>query len=165
MTVISAQATPIARATATLRKLAPGFLLSATVEIAAGFAAPVCAGTMPLHGIVSALTMRSALNTLARQTVFEPGITFCVKTLLRWAVALLGLRIALGEIAALGLGTAVIVVLSMALTIASGFLLARLFGQSEHYGALAGAGTHRPRSQLRACCHTIKARKRTPYSS
>jgi uncharacterized membrane protein YadS len=29
----------------------------------------------------------------------------------------------------------------MAITIVSGFLLARAFGQSDHYGALAGAGT------------------------
>jgi uncharacterized integral membrane protein (TIGR00698 family) len=64
-----------------------------------------------------------------------------VKTLLRWAVALLGLRIALGEIVALGLGTALLVVVAMAVTIVSGFLFARAFGQSDRYGALAGAGT------------------------
>jgi uncharacterized integral membrane protein (TIGR00698 family) len=68
-------------------------------------------------------------------------MTFCVKKLLRWAVALLGLRIALGEIVALGLPTAFLIVLSMALTVASGFAFARFFGQDEGYGALAGAGT------------------------
>jgi uncharacterized integral membrane protein (TIGR00698 family) len=91
--------------------------------------------------MVIALVIGIALNPLANKPAFQPGITFCVKTLLRWAVALLGLRIALGEIVALGLSTALLVVLAMAATIVSGFLFARAFGQSDHYGALAGAGT------------------------
>ncbi len=91
--------------------------------------------------MVIALIVGIALNPIAKRPAFQPGIVFCVKTLLRWAVALLGLRIALGEIAALGLGTAMVVVLSMAFTIVAGFLLARAMGQSDYYGALAGAGT------------------------
>jgi uncharacterized integral membrane protein (TIGR00698 family) len=73
--------------------------------------------------------------------VFQPGLVSCVKTLLRWAVALLGLRIALGDIAALGLGTGIVVVLSMVVTIAAGFLAARALGLPSPYGALAGVGT------------------------
>ena len=64
-----------------------------------------------------------------------------LKVILRWAVALLGLRVALGEIAALGWSTAALVVAGMAITVIAGFLLARIFGQSAAYGALAGAGT------------------------
>lgn len=44
----------------------------------------------------------------------QPGMQFCVKTLLRWAVALLGLRVGLGDIAALGMQTAVLIVIAMA---------------------------------------------------
>jgi uncharacterized integral membrane protein (TIGR00698 family) len=73
--------------------------------------------------------------------VFQPGIAFAVKKLLRWAVALLGLRIALGEIIALGLPVAMLVVLAMAATLASGLIIARALGQQPEYGALAGAGT------------------------
>jgi len=78
---------------------------------------------------------------VAMRPAFQPGLSFCVKKLLRWAVALLGLRIALGDIVALGLPTALLVVASMALTVVSGFMLARVFGQDTSYGALAGAGT------------------------
>ena len=81
------------------------------------------------------------LNPMARRPWFQPGIVFCLKVILRWAVALLGLRIALGEIAALGWSTAALVVAAMAITVIAGFLLARVFGQSAAYGALAGAGT------------------------
>ena len=123
------------------RHLAPGVALSAAVAVAAVLSAPLVALVFPIPAMVIALIIGIALNSLAQRPAFQPGIVFCVKTLLRWAVALLGLRIALGEIAALGLGTALVVVLAMAVTIASGFLLARTFGQSDHYGALAGAGT------------------------
>ncbi len=124
-----------------LRHLAPGIALSAAVAVAAVLSAPLVAMVFPIPAMVIALIIGIALNALAAKPAFQPGITFCVKTLLRWAVALLGLRIALSEIAALGLGTALLVVLSMAVTILAGFLLARAFGQSDYYGALAGAGT------------------------
>jgi uncharacterized integral membrane protein (TIGR00698 family) len=124
-----------------LQRLAPGIALSAAVAVAAVVSTPWVAHALPIPAMVIALIIGIALNPLAKRPTFEPGILFCVKTLLRWAVALLGLRIALAEIAALGLGTVVVVVLSMAITIVSGFLLARAFGQSDHYGALAGAGT------------------------
>jgi uncharacterized integral membrane protein (TIGR00698 family) len=127
--------------TASLRDLLPGLLLAAATAIAAVMAAPLLAALAPIPAMVIALVIGIALNPLARRPLFAPGIAFCLKTILRWAVALLGLRIALGEIAALGWTTALLVVAAMALTTASGFLLARLFGQHPAYGALAGAGT------------------------
>jgi uncharacterized integral membrane protein (TIGR00698 family) len=121
--------------------MSPGLLLSTLVAIAAVAAAPLVAGLAPIPAMVIALLIGIALNPLARRPLFQPGIVFCLKTLLRWAVALLGLRIALGEIAALGLSTAILVIASMAVTLAAGFLLARAFALEQAYGALAGAGT------------------------
>ncbi len=137
---------PLGRATIVLRRLAPGLALAAAVAVVAVATAPFVAQLVPIPAMVIALIIGITLNPIAKRSTFQPGIVFCVKTLLRWAVALLGLRISLGEIAALGLGTAIVVVLSMAITIISGFLLARAFGQSDHYGALAGAGTAGTRS-------------------
>jgi len=124
-----------------LRSLAPGIALAAAVAAAAVMVAPLVARIFPLPAMVIALLIGIALNAVAERPVFREGIEFCVKTLLRWAVALLGLRIALGDILALGVSTMVIVVLSMAATLASGIFLARLLGQNDCYGALAGAGT------------------------
>jgi uncharacterized integral membrane protein (TIGR00698 family) len=121
--------------------MSPGLLLSTLVAITAVTAAPLVAGLAPIPAMVIALLIGIALNPLARRSLFQPGIVFCLKTLLRWAVALLGLRIALGEIAALGLSTAILVIASMAVTLAAGFLLARAFALEQAYGALAGAGT------------------------
>ncbi len=124
-----------------LRQLAPGFFLSAAVAVAAVVSAPLIARVFPIPAMVVALLIGIALNPLAKKPNIVPGITFCVKTLLRWAVALLGLRIALGEIVALGFTTALIVIVSMTATLIAGLLLARAFGQNDYYGALAGAGT------------------------
>jgi uncharacterized integral membrane protein (TIGR00698 family) len=126
---------------ATLRRLAPGFLFSALVAVLAVVGAPWVARVITIPAMVLALLIGIALNTVAARPIFQPGLVFCVKQLLRWAVALLGLRIALGDIAALGLGTGVVVVVSMAVTIAAGFLAARALGLPSPYGALAGVGT------------------------
>src|ERR1043166_3938676 len=115
---------PLSRAAEELRRLGPGVALSAAVAVAAVLSAPLVARVFPIPAMVVALIIGIAFNALAQRPAFQPGIVFCVKTLLRWAVALLGLRIALGEIVALGIGTAVVVVVAMAVTIVSGFLFA-----------------------------------------
>jgi uncharacterized integral membrane protein (TIGR00698 family) len=126
---------------ANIRRVTPGLLLSSLVAIGAVASAPLIARVAPIPAMVIALLIGMALNPLARRPLFQPGIVFCLKTILRWAVALLGLRIALGEIAALGSATAVLVIVAMAATVAAGFLLARAFALEPAYGALAGAGT------------------------
>jgi uncharacterized integral membrane protein (TIGR00698 family) len=125
----------------TVRRLAPGILISALVAILAVVGAPWVARIITIPAMVLALLIGIALHAVAARPVFQPGLVFCVKTLLRWAVALLGLRIALGDIAALGLGTGIVVVVSMAVTILAGFLTARALGLPSPYGALAGVGT------------------------
>jgi uncharacterized integral membrane protein (TIGR00698 family) len=131
----------LVRAKTGVGEFAPGVVLSVAVALAAFALAPLVARAAPIPPIVIALFIGIALSGVAEQPRFKPGITFCVKKLLRWAIALLGLRIALGEIAALGVATALVVIGAMALTIASGLLLARSLRQSAFYGALAGAGT------------------------
>ena len=126
---------------ASIRNILPGFALSALVALAAVASAPFLAAVVPIPAMVIALFIGIALNPLARHPLFQPGIVFCLKILLRWAVALLGLRVALGEIVALGFATAALVVLAMVVTVVAGFLLARWFNQNAAYGALAGAGT------------------------
>ena len=127
--------------TAALRRLAPGFVLSGTVAVVAVAGGPLVARIVPIPAMVLALLIGISLNRVAARPVFLPGLVFCIKQLLRWAVALLGLRIALGDIVALGLATGILVVVSMVVTIAAGFAFARLVGLTAPYGALAGVGT------------------------
>ena len=74
-----------------IRNVLPGLALSALVAIAAVALAPLIARVVPIPAMVIALFIGIALNPMARRPLFQPGIVFCLKTLLRWAVALLGL--------------------------------------------------------------------------
>jgi uncharacterized integral membrane protein (TIGR00698 family) len=134
-------ASPRDGASAILRRLGPGIALAIAVAVAATLAAPLVATVFPMPAMVIALLLGIALNGLASQKVFEPGLAWCVKKLLRIAIGLLGIRIALGDIVDLGLAIALLVVAAMVLTVAAGFWLARFFQLDLGYGALAGAAT------------------------
>src|SRR5262249_50802540 len=121
--------------------LAPGIVLSAIVAAIGYVTAPYVARFVPIPNMVISLVVGVALNPLAARPAVQPGMQFCVKTLLRWAVALLGLRVGLGDIAALGAQTAMLIVVAMAITVVSGFVFARWSGQAPGFGALVGVGT------------------------
>ena len=125
----------------TITTLAPGLVLSAIVAVIGYVAAPYVDRFVPIPNIVIALIVGIALNPIAARPVTQPGMAFCVRTVLRWAVALLGLRVGLSDIAALGLGTGVLIVVAMVATVASGFVFARWHGQEPGFGALCGVGT------------------------
>jgi uncharacterized integral membrane protein (TIGR00698 family) len=120
---------------------APGVVLSAAVAVAAVLVAPTVARAIPIPAMVLALVIGIALNPIASQAAVRPGMGFCVRTVLRWAVALLGLRVALSDIAALGLTTGLMIVVSMIVTLLSGFTFARISGRQPGFGALVGAAT------------------------
>jgi len=132
-----------------MRQLLPGIALSAGVALVASLAErffteiirSVAGIAYKPPAIVLALLIGITLHSLAARAVFQPGLAWCVKRLLRIAVALLGLRIALGDIVALGLSTGLLVVVAMVLTITTGYVLARWLRLGDGYGALAGAAT------------------------
>src|SRR5271165_2960900 len=90
---------------------------------------------------VTALIIGMALHPVADRPAFTVGTTFAIKKILRWAIALFGLKIALSDIIGLGLGTAIMVAAAMAVTLVSGVLFARLFGRGDLFGAIAGGAT------------------------
>jgi uncharacterized integral membrane protein (TIGR00698 family) len=124
-----------------LPNIVPGIVLSAFVAVASFGGAKVLAPVLPVTAMVVALFIGIALNPFAERPLFKAGIAFCVRTVLRVGVALLGLRVALGDIAALGQETVVLVLAAMFLTIGAGVFFARIFGQARGYGALVGVGT------------------------
>lgn len=128
-----------------LSPLLPGIVISVAVAVAAVLAEPLLKAALGaragIPAIVIALVIGMALYPLVQKPIWQPGLVFCVKKMLRWAIALLGLRIALGDIIALGLQTALLVVVAMTATVASGFLLARLLGRERGVGALGGVAT------------------------
>jgi uncharacterized integral membrane protein (TIGR00698 family) len=121
--------------------LIPGILLAAAVAVISYVISPLLKPLLPAPTMVVALVIGMLAYPIAAKPVFQPGLIFCVRHLLRWAVALLGLRIALGDIVALGFGSAVVVVLGMAVTVVVGLAAARMLRLSDSFGALAGAAT------------------------
>lgn len=66
------------------------------------------------------------------------GIDFTASTLLRAGVVLLGLRIALGDLAVLGWQTALMLAFAIFTTIVLGVFLAKSLGLQKRFGALTG---------------------------
>lgn len=125
----------------TPRRLTPGLIIVALLAaacMAIEWSVKQSIGwTVP--STVIALLLGVVLHPFAHTPRTEPGLRFAVRVLLRIAIALLGLRITFSDIAGLGISSIIIVMTGMALTLASGFLFARLLGLERSFGALTGA--------------------------
>ena len=117
-----------------LDKLAPGVACAAIVAIAALFLSEHYGASAMLF----ALLLGMAMNFLGQEGKCVAGIHFAASTILRIGVALLGLRISFGEIAALGLSTALMVMGAVVLTILFGRLLVRFTHAEARFGILTG---------------------------
>ena len=140
---------------ATAVDYAPGVILSAIVAAAGYLAAPYVAHVAPIPNMVIALVIGIALNPIAVRPATQPGMRFCVSTVLRWAVALLGLRVGLADIAALGPATAILIVIAMLATLISGFVFAKWYGRGPGFGALVGVGTAVCGASATLACSTV----------
>lgn len=117
-----------------LQRWFPGILLSATIGAAAAFLGSHYGAPVMLF----ALLLGIAFNFLGAEGACKPGIDFSSRFLLRLGVGLLGLRIALTDIMAFGLQSALMVAGLMALTIGTGFIAARLFNRQWQFALLTG---------------------------
>lgn len=114
-----------------------GVLLCVLIALAASFVASLHNGPQLLY----ALLFGVCFHFLSVEAKTAPGIEFCGRAVLRVGVALLGARITLAQIAALGWGTAAVVVVAVVSTIGVGILVARRLGLSTAHGVLSGGAT------------------------
>ena len=112
----------------------PGILMSVVVAVAA----VSLAEHYHASAMLFALLLGMAMNFLSTEGRCVPGIGFSASTLLRIGVALLGVRITLAQITALGALPIAMIVLSVALTIGFGIVLARMLGYRNRFGVLTG---------------------------
>lgn len=117
-----------------VRGLFPGVLACAVVAAAATFLSEHYGAPVMLF----ALLLGMAMNFLSGDGACKPGIEFTARQVLRVGVALLGLRITIGQIAELGWLPVIIVVVSVVLTIALSMVVARLMGFQSLFGLLSG---------------------------
>lgn len=117
-----------------LRALAPGLLLCLTIAAAAQYLAEHYGAPQMLF----ALLLGMAFHFVLEGDRCAVGVEFAAKRILRFGVALLGLRITFEEIASLGWEIAALLVSGIALTILFGVGGAKLLGRRTRFGALTG---------------------------
>ena len=132
MTTLSVASWP-----ARLRQLFPGVLACAVVAAAATFLSQHYGAPVMLF----ALMLGMAMNFLSGEGPCRPGIEFTARQVLRWGVALLGLRITLSQVVALGWQPVLVVAVSLVLTIGVSMIVARLMGFNTLFGLLSGGAT------------------------
>jgi uncharacterized integral membrane protein (TIGR00698 family) len=119
------------------RELFPGLLASAVVAAAASFLSQHYGAPAMLF----ALLLGMAMNFLGAEGSCTAGIGFAGRQVLRIGVALLGLRITVFQVMAMGWQPLLLVVVSVTLTIAVSMVAARLFGFRGLFGLLTGGAT------------------------
>ncbi|QNA87133.1 putative sulfate exporter family transporter [Sphingomonas sp. So64.6b] len=112
----------------------PGLAIVAAGTLAAAFLSDHYGAPLTLMALLIGL----ALNFLSADTRLTPGLAFASRSLLRWGIVLVGVRITFGQIAALGPVALLCVLAIVALTIGAGILAARRFGFDNAFGVLAG---------------------------
>lgn len=125
------------RAVIALQARWSGLLLCAVIALAASF-------IDRLHGgppVPYALLFGVSFHFLHDDARIRAGLALCSGPLLRLGVALLGVRITLDQIAALGTATVASVAACVASTIVAGVWLARRLGMGTAQGVLSGGAT------------------------
>lgn len=112
----------------------PGTLVCVVIALAATFLSEHYGGPQLLYALLIGL----AFHFLCSNPRVRPGVDFCGRSLLRIGVALLGVRITLTQVAKLGLESAVVIAVGVALTIFFGLLLARWLKRPREEGLLSG---------------------------
>lgn len=120
-----------------IRALFPGVLACVVGAAAATFLSEHYRAPQMLM----ALLLGMAMNFLAADSPCRTGIDFTARHVLRWGVALLGLRITGAQVLALGWQPVLIVAVSLTLTIGVSMLAARLLGFNILFGLLSGGAT------------------------
>jgi uncharacterized integral membrane protein (TIGR00698 family) len=112
----------------------PGVLLCSMIALSATFLSEHYGGPQLLYALLIGLSF----HFMIKNALLKAGVDFCGRTVLRLGVALLGARITLSQIAQLGVGSALLVVLAVVLTILFGVFLAKKLHLTRDEGLLSG---------------------------
>ena len=119
---------------ATWRATLPGLAVAAMGTLAAAFVSDHYGAPLTLMALLFGL----ALNFLSADARLTPGLAFASRSLLRWGIVLVGVRVTFGQIAALGPVALAATLAIVGLTMAAGLVAARRLGLGRAFGVLAG---------------------------
>ncbi|MEL6550221.1 MAG: putative sulfate exporter family transporter [Pseudomonadota bacterium] len=123
---------------ARVQALLPGIILAAVVAGAAAFVSANVGGPVMLLALLIGMALAPAIE---KGTKPSAGVLFASKRILRVGIALLGARVVLGDVVALGWSVAVLVIGGMVCAIAMGVFAARALGHTRQFGVLLGGAT------------------------
>lgn len=118
----------------TWRGLLPGLAVVAAGTASAGFISDHYGAPLTLMALLIGL----ALNFLNADVRLHDGLSFASRSLLRWGIVLVGVRVTFGQIMALGPTALITVMAIVALVMGVGVVAARRFGFDSSFGVLAG---------------------------
>ncbi|MEA1915841.1 MAG: putative sulfate exporter family transporter, partial [Campylobacterota bacterium] len=114
-----------------------GLTLSFTIAAIALFLAPF----FPVGAVVIAILLGILIgNSVALKDTFTPGINYAQKSILAFAIALMGIDLDFSILIQLGNKTLVLIVLGMVLTIGTAIVLGRIFKIDTKLALLLGIG-------------------------
>ena len=116
-----------------IKSLTPGLLIVSVIVLAAQFVSDHYGAP----AMLLALLFGIALQFVSEQDRPKPGIAFASRTILRFGVALLGLRISADLALSLGLDVLIMIVGVVVATILFGLLCARFFGFRQKFAFLS----------------------------
>ena len=125
---------PVAKAFQKAREITPGLLLCALIGATSTLISQSYGGPLFLY----ALLLGMAFNSLFKGSRLEPGIKVTTTTILRAGVALMGFRLGLDTVFAMGAGTVLTVALGVALTIGTSLVVGKLLGRNQEESVLGG---------------------------
>ncbi len=118
----------------TLKQAVPGVLVCVTIALATTFLSEHYGGPTLLY----ALLLGMAFHFLSEEGRCVVGVNLAARTILRLGVALLGVRITVEQILALGPTPVLTVMVAVSLTVLIGWLVSRLLGLDRDLGLLTG---------------------------
>ena len=116
------------------RDYLPGMVVTLLASLASAYLADHYGAPLTLMALLVGL----ALNFLGTDARLSPGLAFASRTLLRIGIVLVGARVTVAQIVALGPVALFAILLIVVVTMGSGVLLARRLGFGAAFGALAG---------------------------
>lgn len=119
----------------------PGIVLAAMIS-AAAFAARSLPGLAAFSPMILAVVVGIVFSNVVGATVNTgAGIAFCQRSLLRFAIVLLGFQLTLGQVASIGLAGAGVVIATLLATFVFTTAVGRLIGVDRKLAELIAAGT------------------------
>ena len=102
--------------------------------------------SLPIFQLFSPLIIAIILGMIFRNTIGMPvncqaGVTFAMKRILRFAIALLGLQLSIAQVLAIGVKGIVLIILTLFITFGFTYWLGRQLGVSKSLTYLIASGT------------------------